>query len=298
MFSSTLPAQAALDADLDGPPRPLQLPYPPLWRQPIASDATRWGRDVGPPSTRNTSKGALIRESQAVFREVGRGATVAELRRACLEGSLLRKSATETRNRVWDALHWRYLAWGPPRWVLLDLSAAAGDDADPGHFSGLLYIHCARRDRLTFDFVTEYLWSRWRSRNGEVNRGDVFDFIAGYESEYPGVRKWRESTRTKLAGNLLSALRDFGLLRGTQQKALRRPTVLPAVALHLVRLLHREGLRGKALLDAADWRLFLWESADVTNSLSALAQLGELRFERSGSTVMLDVPMPIEDADR
>jgi hypothetical protein len=74
--------------------------------------------------------------------------------------------------------------------------------------------------------------------------------------------------------------------------------VLPAVALHLVRLLHREGLRGKALLDAADWRLFLWESADVTNSLSALAQLGELRFERSGSTVMLDVPMPIEDADR
>lgn len=264
----------------------------------IASDATRRGRDVGPPSTRNTSKGALIREARAVFRELGRGTSVADLRRACLEGPLLRKSATETRNRVWDALHWRYFVWGPPRWVLLDLAAAASDAADIGHFSRLLYIHYARRDRLTFDFITKHLWSLWRSRVSEVSRGDVLDFLAAYESEHPGTRKWRESTRTKLAGNLLSAVRDFGLLHGTQRKTLRRPPVAPGVALHLLRLLHREGLRGKALLDAADWRLFLWDSADVTNSLSALAQRGELRFERSGSTVMLDVAMPPEGAHR
>ena len=56
------------------------------------------GRDAGPPSTRNTSKGALVHEAQAVFRAIGRGTAVADLRRACLEGELLRKATRETRS--------------------------------------------------------------------------------------------------------------------------------------------------------------------------------------------------------
>src|SRR5881296_1450081 len=33
--------------------------------------SSRWGRDAGPPNTRNTSKGALVHEAQAVFRAIG-----------------------------------------------------------------------------------------------------------------------------------------------------------------------------------------------------------------------------------
>lgn len=240
----------------------------------------------------------MIREAQAMFRELAGGVSVADLRRACFEGRLVRKSATETRHRVWAAVHWRYFAWGPPKWVLFDLGAAASEGVDIARLSGLLYIHYARRDRLTFDFVTEHLWSLWKNRRNEVNRNDVLDFFAAYESEHPGVRKWRESTRIKLAGNLLSALRDFSLLSGIRRKTVRRPMVPPPVALHLLRLLYREGFRGKALVEAVDWRLFLWDAVDVTQALGALAQRSELQFERSGSTVMLDVPMPAEDLGR
>ena len=185
---------------------------------------------------------------------------------------------------------WRYFAWSPPHWVLADLAEAAKGDATDPRFVGLAYVHYARRDRLTFDFVTDRLWTRWKSREFEVRRDDVLDFLADYKSRDSAVAKWRESPRKKLAGNVLSALRDFGVLSGVQHKALQRPVVVPEVALHLCRMLDAEGLRGRAVLEARDWRLFIWELHDTSVALAQLAQRGNIRFERSGRTVVLDVP--------
>lgn len=259
---------------------------------------THCGRDLGPLSTRSTSKGALITETHAAFRAMGSGMTIAELRAACFDGRLLRQSARETRHRIWEALHWRYFAWNPPQWVLADLAQAATADATDRRFVGLVYLHYARRDRLTFDFVSERLWTRGRSKVFEVRRNDVLDFLADYEARDVAVGKWRESTRTKLAGNVLSALRDFGLLKGVQRKSLQRPVVVPDVALHLCRLLDAEGLRGRALLEARDWRLFLWDLQDTSQALAQLAQRGDIRFERSGRTVILEIPAPQPGAGR
>ena len=254
------------------------------------SDGSSVGRDVGAVSTRNTSKGALIAEAHAVFRALASGKTLDEVRSSCLAGRLIRQSARETRRHIWNALYWRYFVWNPPRWVLADLSDAAKWDSTDRRFVGLAYLHFARRDRLTFDFVTDKLWTHWKNKTPEVCRDDVRDFLADYESRDAAVGKWRETTRKKLAGNVLSALRDFGLLTGVQRKSLQRPVVPPEVALHLCRLLDAEGLRGRALLDARDWRLFLWELHDTSLSLGQLAQRREIRFERSGQTVMLEVP--------
>jgi len=257
-----------------------------------ASDypAVLWGRDIGPVSTRNSSKGALLAEAQSIFRAFGGSTSLSKLREQCLQGSILRQPARETRNRIWKAVHWRFFAWNPPRWVLTELAEAAGE-ASSAVFVGLAYVHYARRDRLTFDFVSGWLWSRWKEGIRTVGRADVMDFLREATGGH-GDWKWRESTRKKVAGNLLSALRDFGLLTGVQRKTLQRPVVAPEVVLHLCRLLDAEGLRGRALLEACDWRLFLWDIQDVSHALAKLAQRGELRFERSGPTVVLEVPNP------
>lgn len=249
-----------------------------------------WGRDLGPLSARNTSKGALLAEAHAVFRALGSGASVAEVHAASLAGRILRQRTRETRRHIWNALRHRYFAWTPPRWVLADLTDAAQGEVTDARFVGLAYVHYARRDRLTFQFVTEKLSAFWKAKTLEVRREDVLDFLADCGSREVRVRGWRESTRKKLAGNVLSALRDFGLLEGVQRKKIRRPVVPPEVALHLCRLLCGEGLRGRAVVEAPDWRLFLWEPHDVGLALGGLAQQGHLRFEKSGRTVVLDVP--------
>ena len=246
------------------------------------------GRDAGAISARNSSKGTLLPEAHAVFRALASGKTPAEVRTACLTGRLLRQSTRETRRRIWQSLNWRYFTWSPPRWVLADLAESAKADATDRRFVGLAYLHYARRDRLTFDFVTERLWALWKEGARDVHRSDVMDFLT--EAAKGVAARWRESTRNKLAGNVLSALRDFGLLTGVQRKTLQRPVVAPEVVLHLCRLLDAEGLRGRALLEARDWRLFLWDIHDTSQALAQLAQRGEIRFERSGRTVVLEVP--------
>lgn len=252
--------------------------------------ASDLGRDTGPVSARNSSKGALLPEAHAVFRALSTGKPIAEVQDACLTGRLLRQQARETRRRIWQSLNWRYFFWQPPRWVLADLSEAARGDATDRRFVSLAYLHYVRRDRLTFDFVADALWPLWKANSVEATRDSVLDFLSDYEARDATVRRWRESTRKKLAGNVLSALRDFGLLTGVQRKTLQRPVVVPEVALHLCRLLDGEGLRGRALLAARDWRLFLWEPHDTAAALAQLAQRGEIRFERSGRTVVLEVP--------
>jgi hypothetical protein len=249
----------------------------------------RLGRDLGPYSTRNTSKGSLLAEAHLVFRAIASGKSVDEVRSACLGGSLLRQPARETRRHIWDSLNWRFFAWGPPSWVISDLAAAAArSELTSPRFVGLVYVHFARRDRLSFDFVRDKLWPLWKAGTRDVRRDDVVDFLA----EIPiGQRaRWRETTRVKLAGNVLSALRDFDLLTGVRRKLLHRPVVAHEVTLHLCRLLDAEGLRGRALLEAQDWRLMLWDIQDTSQALAQLAQRGDLRFERSGRTVVLDVP--------
>jgi hypothetical protein len=260
-----------------------------------AADQYRAGRDVGEVSARNSSKGALLIEAHRVFRAIADGTPERELRHLCLDTRrLLTQPARETRRRIWDSLHWRYFAWSPPRWILSDLAHAARRDPNDRCFRGLAYLHYARRDRLTFDFVTELLCRRWENKRADVRRDDVLDFLVEYESRDVTVKRWRESTRKKLAGNMLSALRDFGLLTGVQRKTLQRPVVAPEVTLHLCRLLHAQGLRGRSVLEASDWRLFLWEPHDTSSALAQLAQLGEIRFEKSGRTVVLEISAPAE----
>lgn len=255
-----------------------------------AEAGLRWGRDLGAFSARNSSKGALVSETQAVFRAFSGRTPLEKFRQQCLRGTILRQRARETRHRIWEAIHWRFFAWHPPQWVLMDLAEAAKDDSSLLRFTGFVYLHYARRDRLTFEFVTAKLWEIWQSKTVEVRRDDVLDFLAACDDQHPKVRTWRETTRKKLAGNVLSALRDFGLLKGVQRKVIQQPAVSPEVALHLCRLLYAEGLRGRSVLEARDWRLFLWGPNQVAEALGRLAQLGKLRFERSGRTVVLEVP--------
>lgn len=249
--------------------------------------AERIGRDTEAYSARNSSKGALIPEARAVFRALASGMALEDVQHASLGGRLFRQKARETRRRIWQALNWRFFIWRPPAWVVADLANASLDAASEKHFVGLVYLHTVRRDRLTYDFVTRALWTLWRSNVRAVRRADVMDFIAQNISLESA--KWRTSTRLKVAGNVLSALRDFGLLSGVQKKKLQRPYVDLDVVLHLCRLLDAEGLRGRALLEAEDWRLFLWDIQDTSQALAQLAQRGDVSFERSGRTVVLDV---------
>jgi hypothetical protein len=245
-------------------------------------------RDTGPYSARNSSKGALIAEAGRVIERLRSGLSLDELRARALDGDLFPQRARATRKRIWVLLHYRYLS--QPDWVLSALQSAYGEGAHSQEFVSFLYLHYALRDHLTYDFVTEILWDRWGNQQRSVVREDVLSLLDQAAGAQPQIQRWTESTHLRLAGSILTALRDFGVLEGKQKKTLVRPMLPLSAAEHLLRILTAEGLRGSQVLRDSSWRLFFREENDVAHILSLLAQERRIHFERVGSTVVLDTP--------
>jgi hypothetical protein len=245
-------------------------------------------REVGTFSSRNSSKGSMLKEAFALFSAARSGVAPENLRSAVMGGSILPRAAYETRRTVGRLLHHRYLSV-LPGWVARAMADATKQGMQSPEFVSLAYLHYALRDRLTFEFVTGPVWTRWRQQATHLDRGDFLLFLGQQAPDHPEIGKWRDITQKRLASSNLSALRDFGLLRGVQRKHIQRPTVGYEAVFHLVCILMAEGLHGRAILEAPDWRLFLWSEADVAAALAELSQRRWIRFEKGGRTTMLEL---------
>lgn len=246
-------------------------------------------RDTGPYSARNSSKGALLGEAASVFGALASGIPKAELRSLALSGKLLPQRSFSNRERIFDTLSHRYLSYATP-WMLDAFKAATALGPRSAEYVSLLYLHYALRDHLTFDFVTDILWKQKLDGKLPVQREALLALLESASGTQPQIARWSESSRRKLAGSILTALRDFGLLQGTQHKRLASPQLPLLVAEHLLRLLYIEGKRGREVLQDSAWRLFMMAEADVVHVLSRLAQERRIGFERAGTTVVLMFP--------
>jgi len=245
-------------------------------------------RDASPASSRNTSKGALVKETYAVFSAVHAGMPLSDVRQAILNAEVFRKTSYETRRKIWNALHHRYLLVCS-EWTGQALAAATREGRQSPEYLSLVYFYFALRDRLTFDFVTGPLWEKWTQKVTVLEQRDFLAFLEQQAERFPQIKKWRESTRHRLASANLTALRDFGILKGVKKKRIQRPLIAAETVFHLLSLLSAEGLEGRALIEARDWRLFLWSEADIAYALTELEQKGWIRFEKAGRTVLLQI---------
>ena len=179
-------------------------------------------RDLGPYSARNSSKGALIDEAFRIFRAISSGLSMEELRTETVQGTLLSQRSSTNRKRIWTSLQQRYLVTDLP-WITTLLAERSHHGAHSAEFVSLLYLLYALRDSLTFDFVAKVLWPRGHNNRPIVSRNDVLDLLKSATPHQPQIDRWSEATRIKLAGSVLTALRDFGVLQGSQKKFLIQP---------------------------------------------------------------------------
>lgn len=230
-------------------------------------------RDRGGYSACNSSKGALLHEAGLVFGGLADGLTISEARDGALDGRLLHQQTRRTRERIWDALHHRYLAHRVP-WIIGDLIEARRSGPHDPTFVSLLYLHYALSDRLTYDFVTGFVWSASAAGNLGVSREDVLNLLDAAAHDQPQIRRWSEKSRIKLSGSILTALRDFGLLEGTQKKRITRPPLPAATVSHIVRLLANEGVTDSEIAGHRTWRLFLVSPGELSKVLFDATRAG------------------------
>jgi hypothetical protein len=258
----------------------------------VAIEALRNIRDKAAFSSRGTGKGALLEESYAVFKAVEHGLPLAEVRSGVIDGKLFQKKSIATRRSIWMALRHRYLTADP--YVVRSLANATQYGAQSLEYKSLGYLYYTLRDRTVFDLVTGPIWEKWRSGSSSLDPSDFISFVESLSAEHPSVKQWRESTKIRLGRNIFAALRDFGLLVGTQKKSIQQPGVSQETLFHLLSILDAEGLRGGSLLAARDWRLFLLTETQVVGHMVDLARNGWIRFERSGRVVILEMQRSLE----
>ena len=247
-------------------------------------------RDIGPYSTRNASKGALLEETSRVMAALASGLSLDEVRQQALEGVLLQKNTLTNRRTVWQRINYRLFAHGAP-WVISDLIEAYQRGPYSPEFISIVYLQYCLRDHLAFDFTTEVIWNRYLEDRLLISRHDILSFLDEASYEQPTIMDWSDTTRRKVATSTLTAFRDFGLLRGTQKKYITQPPLPSFTAQHLLRGLVSEGLKGTDIVNSKTWCLFLRSPGEVSNSLIELGRENHIRYERMGSRVVLETPV-------
>lgn len=242
----------------------------------IGSHETRW-RTGGRYRTDNSSKAGLVDETRQFLLTIGKVGNVGAVRHILIDGGLSQRSRS-TRERILRILYTRLVRWRPPGWVWEDLIQFARDDYEPTLQTALL-LHVARQDTLLYEFVQQVIVPRWYGGERLVVRADVRGFLDAQAESRPEIDTWTRQTREKLAGNVLTILRDYGLLRGSfrgnPRKQIVEPIVPPPVAGHLVRLLIAEGVGQRELARHPDWRIWLWDTRRAEAAVDSIgARIG------------------------
>lgn len=208
------------------------------------------------------SKAGLLEESRLfveAYAELGQvKAAVEELR-----DTRLTQRSRNTRITILREIQLRLIRWNPPAWVLDDLIWAAKEDFSTT-FKLLLLLHIARQDILLYDICQELIFSNYSIGEFTVVRADVQKFLDKAIVNHPEIERWSISTREKVAGNALSVLQDYGLLKGKFKKQIIEPAISSFAVKHLVRLLKEEGTVDFTQIDSiaaqTDWHIWLLNS--------------------------------------
>lgn len=193
---------------------------------------------------------------------------VAQTRTILIDQTLLQRSRASRVTFV-ARIQRRLTSWLPPAWVLDDLVAFAQEPTSDALKVALL-LHICRQDRLLYDLVQKVIVDDWQDGKRQVSVFDVQQFLDQSEAAHPEINTWSFATRNKLASNVLSTLRDYGLLQGKQHKKIVMPLVPNSVAYHLFRLLQSEGVEESEIATHLDWQLWLWTPAQVVEVLNQM----------------------------
>ena len=229
-------------------------------------------RATGPYLPTAASKNGLVAETRLFLHAYGVAGSVRQARDELID-RLLAQRSRETRVVIARNVQARLTRWNPPAWVLDDLMQASQQDDLP-RLRLLLLMHHARQETLLYDFVQDRIVPRWRSGERQISRDDALALLTDVAARHAEVGNWSYATRVKLAGNLLTTLRDYGLLTGRQTRQIVEPTVDALACTHLARLLTEEGIPAARLADHPDWRLWLLPPVRVRARLAAMGANG------------------------
>lgn len=252
-------------------------------RNPIEDRGTKY-------SSRNSSKGALLTEAKILFSYLAKGNSLDLARQAIIQDNIFVKKTNQTRKRCWEVLHSRYFPQREDSEQIHPIIALFRIKASEKMKQGVLYYHFAISDLFSYEATTELIYDLYRRGLTNIAPRDVHEFLDTKTKSHPEINTWSPQTRLSLVSHYLSAMRDFGILEGKNQKRVHRTTVEEDLFLYIVTYLRDCGKSPKAILGNDDFKLFLLSQQEVEFRLIEAQRKGGIHFQRAGHIVSLDLP--------
>ena len=241
-----------------------------------------------------SGKGALLDETLVVLRQIDHGHDLDEVKAMVMDYDLLGKTTMRTREAVWKSIHARYLNDAGRVRVLARMVVRAPDRQTQRL---VLFYEFCRSSPILRDTTIYCVYPRYAAGYSSISKGDIQAYFDGIAEEHPELTEWSPQTRDKVVSNILTILRDFGLLKGTQRKEFSRLYVpLPAFVYVLYRLAEDGLATPLELLAADDWRLFFLEQPDVMTLFDEATAAGHCTFKHQGDLYTLDLRYPSLEA--
>jgi hypothetical protein len=252
-------------------------------RRPVEDSAS-------PYSSRNSSKGALLTEAKILFSYLAKGNSLGSARQGVFQDNIFVKKTHQTRKKCWEVLHSRYFPREEDLEQIHPIIALSRTKASEKMKQGVLYYHFAISDLFSYEVTTELIYDLYRRGLSNVAPRNIHEFLDLKKKFHPEINKWSPQTRLSLVSHYLSAMRDFGILEGKNQKRVHRPTVEEDLFLYNVTYLRDCGKSPKAILVNDDLKLFLLSQQEVEFRLLEAQRKGRIHFQKAGHIVSIELP--------
>ena len=241
-----------------------------------------------------SGKGALLDETLAVLLQIDRGHSLDQVRAMVMDQDLLGKMTMRTRQLVWEHIHARYLSDGDHAHVVARMVIHAPDRQTERL---VLFYELCRSSPILRDTTIYCVYPRYAAGYSGIDKTDIQGYFDHIATDHPELTAWSPQTRDKVVSNILTILRDFGLLEGSQRKQFSRLYVPLPVFVYVLYRLAEDGLTTpQELLNVEDWRLFFLEPADVVALLDEATLASHCTFKHRGDIYSLDLHYPSLEA--
>jgi len=247
---------------------------------------------ITPYSSYGLIKGALVGETLQVLQGWDLGAS----KRANLDqvraSNSIGASTQAWLKQVCTTFSRRFDPSGPDR----SLALAARTDTGRLHWRPLLLWHMANSEGLLGDGLA-WTWEVFSAGGDLLQTDQALAWLEGTGTQgHPEVTQWSEATRKRVAGGLLKAGVDLGLLQGKVKRRFTAYYLADEPLLYvLLQALASNRTTAAALADPR-WLWFRLPEAELEHRLLLLHQAKVISYYRAGSVVDLKLPASSAEA--
>ena len=242
-------------------------------------------------SSRLSGKASLEEETLITLQLISEGYTVEEIKTAVINDDILGKSTHGTRKAVYEKVNQRYLSNIAIREQLAKIVDNTSNSNEKKQY---IYYELCKSEPILYDAIIGPVWDRFEKGYSGIEISDLQVWLDERSDVHPEILEWSPQTRKKLLSNIITVLRDFGIMSGKTRKVFDS-VYLPINVYGYVLYRMNETLDmigPQSIMEHPDWRLFLKDEDDVLALLDEASTAGFCTFKRQGSVMTLNLRWP------